>query len=180
MPTVLAFALPKQVVFAGAVTGLTYGVMAVGLILVFRSARVINFAIGDMGAFSAALLYRLVIDWNVPFWLALAIGIVVGALIGAAIELVVVRRLFSAPRVILLVAPIGVAQILQFFGLILPHITQVRPYPTAFASSWTVGGVQITGDELTALIVLPILVIALTFFMRRTRYGLAIRASAAN
>ena len=49
-------------------TGLTYGVMAVGVILVFRSTRVINFAIGEMGGFAAALLYRLVIDWDVPFW----------------------------------------------------------------------------------------------------------------
>src|SRR5262245_45553396 len=180
MPTLLAVAFPKQVVFAGAVTGLTYGVMAVGLILVFRSARVINFAIGDMGAFSAALLYRLVIDWNVPFWIALLAGIAVGACIGAAIELVVVRRLFSAPRVILLVALIGVAQLLQFAQLILPKITKIRPYPTAFSSSWTVGGVIVRGEELTALLVIPALVIVLTIFMKKTRYGLAIRASAAN
>ena len=60
----------EQVVFSGAVTGLTYGVMAVGVILVFRSTRVINFAIGEMGGFAAALLVRLVIDWDVPFWLS--------------------------------------------------------------------------------------------------------------
>ncbi len=180
MPLLLALAIPKQVVFSGAVTGLTYGVMAVGLILVFRSTRVINFAIGDMGAFSAALLYRLVIDWHVPFWLSLVAGIVVGAVIGAAIELVVVRRLFTAPRVILLVALIGASQLLQFFQLVLPHITEIRPYPTAFSDSWTVGGIHVRGEELTALIVVPTLVIVLTVFMRRTRYGLAIRASAAN
>jgi ABC-type branched-subunit amino acid transport system permease subunit/ABC-type branched-subunit amino acid transport system ATPase component len=180
MPAVLALAFPKQVVFAGAVTGLTYGTMAVGLILVFRSARVINFAIGDMGAFSAALLYRLVIDWDVPFWIALLAGIAVGACIGAAIELVVVRRLFSAPRVILLVALIGVAQLLQFFQAILPRITEVRPYPTAFSSTWTIGGLIVRGEELTALLVVPVLVIVLTIFLKKTRYGLAIRASAAN
>src|SRR5688572_5114149 len=118
----LAIAFPKQVVFSGAITGLTYGVMAVGVILVFRSARVINFAIGEMGGFSAALLYRLVIDWDVPFWVSFAIGIAVGAVFGAAIELVVVRRLFSAPRVILLVALIGAAQLLLFFQLILTSV----------------------------------------------------------
>ena len=129
----LAFAFPKQVVFGcgdrldlwrdgrGAHPGVPIGPGD-------------NFAIAATGAFSGSLLYLLVINWNVPFWLALAVGIVVGACIGAAIELVVVRRLFSAPRVILLVALIGASQLLQFFGLILPQPTAIRPYPTAFTA----------------------------------------------
>ena len=154
--------------------------MAVGVILVFRSTRVINFAIGEMGGFAAALLYRLVIDWDVPFWLSFVTGIAVGAVVGAALELLVVRRLFSAPRVILLVALIGAAQVLLFFQLILPDVTRVRPYPTAFSGSWEIGGVLVRGPELTVIVVIPLLVIALTLFLNRTKYGLAIRASAAN
>jgi ABC-type branched-subunit amino acid transport system permease subunit/ABC-type branched-subunit amino acid transport system ATPase component len=161
-------------------TGLTYGVMAVGVILVFRSTRVINFAIGEMGGFAAALLYRLVIDWKAPFWLSFLTGIAVGAVVGAALELLVVRRLFSAPRVILLVALIGAAQVLLFFQLILPDVTRVRPYPTAFSGRWEIGGVLVRGQELTVIVVIPLLVLALTLFMNRTKYGLAIRASAAN
>ncbi len=75
---ILAIGFPKQVISSGAITGLTYGVMAVGVVLIFRSTRVINFAIGEMGGFAAALLYRMVIDWDVPFWLSFAIGIGVG------------------------------------------------------------------------------------------------------
>src|SRR5258706_9972738 len=119
--------------------------MAVGIGLIFRSPRVINFAIGEMGGFAAALLYRMVIDWDMPFWLSFAIGIGVGAVIGAALELLIVRRLFSAPRVILLVALIGAAQVLLFFQLILPDVTKVRPYPSAFSGSWTVGGFLVRG-----------------------------------
>jgi branched-subunit amino acid ABC-type transport system permease component len=106
----IAFALPGQVVFNGVVLGLTYGVLAIGVILVFRSSRVINFAIAEMGAFGAVLLARLVVNWNVPFLVAFVACIAVGGLIGAAVELGVVRRLFEAPRVILLVATIGVAR----------------------------------------------------------------------
>jgi len=68
----LAFALPGQVLFNGVILGLTYGVLAIGVILVFRSSRVINFAIAEMGAFGAVLLARLVINWDVPFLLAFA------------------------------------------------------------------------------------------------------------
>ena len=90
------------------------------------------------------------------------------------------RRLFSAPRVILLVALIGAAQVLLFFQLILPDVTRVRPYPTAFSGRWEIGGVLVRGQELTVIVVIPLLVTALTLFMNRTKYGLAIRASAAN
>jgi ABC-type branched-subunit amino acid transport system permease subunit/ABC-type branched-subunit amino acid transport system ATPase component len=177
---VLALDFSRQVLFSGAVTGLTYAVMAVGVILIFRSTRVINFAIGEMGGFSAALLYRLVIDWDVPFWLSFAAGVAVGAVFGAALELLIVRRLFTAPRVILLVALIGAAQLLLFFQLILPDVTQVRPYPTPFSKTWDIGGVVVRSEELTVLIVMPILVIALWWFLNRTKYGLAIRGAAAN
>jgi ABC-type branched-subunit amino acid transport system permease subunit/ABC-type branched-subunit amino acid transport system ATPase component len=177
---ILAVGFPKQVISSGAITGLTYGVMAVGVVLVFRSTRVINFAIGEMGGFAAALLYRMVIDWNMPFWLSFILGISVGAVIGAALELLIVRRLFSAPRVILLVALIGAAQVLLFFQLILPDVTKVRPYPSAFSGSWRIGGLLVRGPELTAIVVIPVLVVVLTLFLTRTKYGLAIRASAAN
>ena len=67
--------------------GLTYGVLAIGVILVFRSSRVINFAIAEMGAFGAVLLARLVINWDVAFWWRSPACVVAGGLIGAAIEL---------------------------------------------------------------------------------------------
>jgi len=176
----LAFDVPRQVVFSGAVTGVTYGVMAVGIILIFRSTRVVNFAIGEMGGFSAALLYRLVIDWDAPFWLSFVACLAVGAAFGAAIELLVVRRLFTAPRVILLVALIGASQLLLFFQVILPDVTQVRPFPTPWSDRWDVAGVVVRSQELLVLVVMPLLVAALALFLSRTRYGLAIRASAAN
>jgi ABC-type branched-subunit amino acid transport system ATPase component/ABC-type branched-subunit amino acid transport system permease subunit len=177
---VLALELPRQVVFSGAVTGVTYAVMAAGVILVFRSTRVVNFAVAEMGGFAAALLYRLVVDWDVPFWLSFAACAVVGTASGIAIDLLVVRRLFTAPRVILLVALIGASQLLLFFQLVLPHPTRIAPFPTAWSDRFEIGGVIVRSEELLALVVLPVLVGALAVVLERTKWGLAIRASAAN
>ena len=47
----------------GVITGMTYGILAVGLVLVYRSNRVINFAHGEIGAFGAALVGVLVVQW---------------------------------------------------------------------------------------------------------------------
>ena len=99
----------EQVLFNGAVQGVVYGLLAVAVILVYRSTRVINFAAGNMGSVASALFALMVVHYELAFWPSLAVSLLVGVLFGAAVELIVVRRLIDAPRVVLLVATIGVA-----------------------------------------------------------------------
>src|SRR5205823_8348281 len=69
--SVLALSISPQILLVGALTGLAYAVLAVGLVLVYRATRVINFAHGEIGAFGAAVLAKLVLDYGWSFWLAL-------------------------------------------------------------------------------------------------------------
>src|ERR1700742_1544200 len=100
-----------QLWFDGVVTGLVIGLLAVGIVLVHRSTRVINFAVANMGLIGSVLFALLVVRWHVPYWIGLVIALAVGAIFGAIVDLVVIRRLFTAPRVIVLVATVGVAQL---------------------------------------------------------------------
>src|SRR5262249_21464331 len=59
----------------GAITGMTYGILAVGLILVYRANKVINFAHGEIGAFGAAVCGVLVVRSGLPFWVAFVAGV---------------------------------------------------------------------------------------------------------
>src|SRR5215831_9181803 len=131
---ILAFDLPKQVAFSGFVNGATYGIMAVGIILVYRSTRVINLAIAEMGGFAAALLARMVINWDVPYGLAFAACVVVGGVTGWLVDRIVIRRLFDAPRVIVMVATIGVAQVLLLGQALLPLPSTITAYPSLLSS----------------------------------------------
>ena len=128
--TLAEFTVTRQVVFNGVATGLTYGLLAAGLILIFRSTNVVNVAHGEMGAFGAAMLAFLVLKWDVNFYVALVASLLTGIALGGLIELFVVRRLSSAPRVILFVATIGVAQLLFFFTRLLPSLNTNAPFPT--------------------------------------------------
>jgi ABC-type branched-subunit amino acid transport system permease subunit/ABC-type branched-subunit amino acid transport system ATPase component len=177
---VLAFEAPAQVVLSGAMQGLAIGALAVGVILVYKSCRVINFALGELGALCAALFVRLVVNWHWNFWPALGLMIVSGAVLGASIELAVVRRLAKAPRVVLLVATIGVAQLLLYLQFSLPDIASYEAFPTAFTKQWTVGDVTVRADHVVALVVFPALVAALAWFLNRSRHGIAVRAAADN
>ena len=104
-----------------------------------------------------------------------------GALVGALLELGIVRRLFRAPRVVLLVATIGAAQLLLTCSSCCPNIAALRPRsPPRSPKQWTIGGVVVRADHVVALVVFPTLVLALAWFLNRTKAGMAVRASADN
>jgi ABC-type branched-subunit amino acid transport system permease subunit/ABC-type branched-subunit amino acid transport system ATPase component len=180
MTGLLAVDVSAQVVFSGAMRGLVLGVLAVGVILVYRSSRVINFALGELGALGAALLVRLVVNWHWNYGPALVVTVVAGALLGGVLELTVVRRLFRAPRVVLFVATLGAAQLFLFLQYVLPDVSRYGDFPTPFERSWDVGGVVVRSEHVLALVIIPLVVGALAWFLNRSRYGLAVRASADN
>src|SRR5690349_23543316 len=98
-----------NLLFEGFVNGLSIALTAMGIVLVYRSSRVINFAVGDLGVPSAALLATMVGTSHWPYWPALLVAVGAGTLAGTVVELVVIGRLFKAARVIVLVATVGVA-----------------------------------------------------------------------
>ena len=177
---VLAFTFNRQIVFNGLVTGITYGVMAVGLVLIFRISRVINIAHAEVGAFGGALLGLLVAKYGVPYPIALIAGLAAGAAFGGIIELTVVRRLANAPKVILFVATMGAAQVVFLAGFWLPNYTAIASFPTPFDGRWELFDIRIRSAQLLVLIVVPVLVAVLALFLERTKCGTAIRASAEN
>ncbi len=175
-----AFDAPHQVILGGAMRGLAIGVFAVGIILIYRSNHVINFALGELGALAAALFVRLTINYHWNFYPAFALITVVGLLLGGLLELALVPRLGKAPKVILMVATIGAAQLFLFIQAVLPDITTYEKFPTAFDKQWEIGDLIIRSEHVIALVVFPVLVGGLTWFLNHTRHGTAVRAAADN
>jgi ABC-type branched-subunit amino acid transport system ATPase component/ABC-type branched-subunit amino acid transport system permease subunit len=171
--------LSPEILAIGAITGLIYALLAAGLVLVYRSTGIINFAYGELGALCAAVLAKLV-DLGWPFWPALAVVVLLGAALGGVIELVIVRRLSGSPRLVLLVATIGVGQLLFLAQLLLPLKTSSTTYPSPFGREVLIGDFLMSGKHFMVLAVVPAVVAMLGIFLTRTPYGIAIRASAEN
>lgn len=169
-----------EILLIGLMTGLSYAVLAAGLVLVYRATRVINFAHGEIGAFGAAVLAKLVLDHDWNFFLTLALVLVVGGLVGAVIELGVIRRLFHAPRLILLVATIGVAQLMFFAQMILPGVDSISRYPSPIDRVIEAGTLLVRSEHFMVIAFVPACIAGLTIFLSRTPYGLAVRAAAEN
>jgi ABC-type branched-subunit amino acid transport system ATPase component/ABC-type branched-subunit amino acid transport system permease subunit len=173
--------LNGQIVFDGVIQGLAISVIAVGVVLTYRATRIINFAVGNMGVVGTAILALLVVQYRVPFTLALVVALVIGFAFGAIVDVTVIRRLRKSPRVVVLVATIGVAQLAEVIALKIPAPTNVSEhYPSALSGSWTVAGVAVRGSDLSILIIVPVTLIALTWFLDRTTLGKTVRACASN
>jgi ABC-type branched-subunit amino acid transport system ATPase component/ABC-type branched-subunit amino acid transport system permease subunit len=169
----------QQVVLDGLVQGLVYGLLAMAIVLVHRSTKVVNFAAGNMGLVGAGLFVMCEVNYGIPFWLSLAIALGVGTAWGAVVELVVVRRLFRAPRVILLVATIGVAQLSLLLLSSYPDVVGERlPWPQVTSTTIEVGDATIAGPQLVILVAAPLIALALSLFLNRTPVGRTVQAAA--
>jgi ABC-type branched-subunit amino acid transport system ATPase component/ABC-type branched-subunit amino acid transport system permease subunit len=170
------------VLLLGLVTGLTYGVLALGLILVYRSSRVINFAHGQVGAFAASAFGAYVVSKHLPYWLLFPAALALGAGVNMLVEVIAIRRLRRAPAMMSIIATLGVASFLLAFGSVVNttvHNGASYPQPPGLPDLH-VGAFRITPAYTAQLIVTPVLVLALAAFLRYSRYGIAIRAAADN
>jgi branched-chain amino acid transport system permease protein len=174
--------VPNGIFLQGIVLGALNGLLAMGLVLIYRANRIINFAQGALGAFAATLAGWLVTVHGWPFYVAVGVGLVAAVASSAFVEWGIIRRFSKAPRLILTVATIAVAQLLSAVELIIAGLNEgatfEQPFKTPLAASFEFGGVRFTGDHVFVLLVTPVVIGALVWFMHGTGFGLAARAAA--
>ena len=176
--------IPLVAVALGLVTGLSYGLLALGIILVYRSSRVLNLAHGEIGAMAAAVVAVLVLDHGWPYWLAALAALVLAGVAGAAVELVVIRRLASAPRLMVLVATMGVAQLFLFVTFALNASigsqNKLSGFPVPFDATLELGYLTLRSGEILLLVAVPAITVGMAAFFRFSGFGVAVRAAAEN
>ena len=171
---VLVIAGEKQSLVIGTITGSAYGLVALGLVLIYKSSGVFNFAQGEFGTVAVCTLYLLHSN-DVPYGLAVLCALLAGMLFGFLTERIVIRPLFDAPRVTLLVATAGVALLAIAIQQWL-FDNQGRPIARAFPRTdrISVFGVDISDQKLWLIATLAVLAVLLGLFFTRTNLGLAI------
>ncbi len=173
--------VPSFVLIQGVITGLNYGLLALGLVLIYRTNRVLNFAQGQLGVVAAVFLAKLHADLHFNYWVALVIALGAAAATGAVCELVL-RRIFDRPRVVVMVATIGLSQVLFLFTA-LPFVRPKnlsRPFPVPIHLSFSVNSFTFTPGQVLTLMVAPIVALSLAAFIKFSPWGLAMRAMSEN
>jgi ABC-type branched-subunit amino acid transport system ATPase component/ABC-type branched-subunit amino acid transport system permease subunit len=179
---VLPHGLPLGVVLLGMTLGSLTALTAMGLVLVYRASRVVNFAQAELGGLATTCAVVLTTGSGLPLWAGMLLGLLAALLTGALAHELVVRRLFTAPRLILTVATIGLAQVVAAGEIFLPTVySQLRPATTFHLDlplHFKAGPIVFTSDHVAVLVVVPLVLVALALFLVRSDTGVAIRASA--
>ncbi|MGQ0830050.1 MAG: branched-chain amino acid ABC transporter permease, partial [Microthrixaceae bacterium] len=175
---------PFGIVVAGVIVGTVTALLAMGLILIYKTSRFINFAYGSMGSLAGVTAIGLHLEKGVPFFAALPIGVAIGVVTGAAVELVV-RRFRHTSRLILTVASIGIAQILSVLEAViafrgLGFVSLTGGFKIPLDLQLDLGVKTLFGDEILIMLVVPPVLAGIAWFLLRTDVGVAVRAAAEN
>lgn len=176
------FPVPAGVFLRGIVIGLLTAMVSVGMALIYRANRVLNFAQGDLGYVPASLAVMIAVSTGLPWLLAFGAGLAAAAVIGALCELAIIRRFFRAPRLILTVATLGLSQLLAFGGLLLPRLfdekVRSQRVDPPFELTFSVDPLVFSANDVLVLVGAPLAMVCVGLFLQRTSLGIAIRAAA--
>jgi len=171
-----------EVVLSGLMAGIMYSLVALGFVLIFKASGIFNFAQGVMALFAALTLVGLMEKFGMPIWLAIIGTIVVMIALAWAIERFMLRPLVNQEPIILFMATIGLAYVLEGMGDILwgSDVKMLDIGIPQGASDWMLDSFDIYIEklEIFAAATAAVMVTFLAIFFQKTRIGRALRAVA--
>lgn len=172
------FELFIQLTLTGLTNGVILALAALGFVLIYKSSDVINFAQGEFLLVGAYLTYAMVGEFGFPWPLGVLVTLVLAVLLGVLVERFVLRPMIGEPIISVIMVTIGLSSVMRAivnsiwgpFG---------RPFP-AFIPRQQVDilGASIGADRLWAIAIAILLLGFFSFFFRRSKEGIAMRAVA--
>jgi len=167
-----------QTLLNGFAQGSIYALLALGYVMIFKATHVISFAQPALMVCGGLFAYHSTSQWGLPFWPALLVAIVLGALLGMLVERLALRPMVGKPVFTLAIITIGV-------DIVLRILTNRYMGPNPRSISYPGGseryeffGLSISHQRLGLIAVTAVTVVALALFFRYARTGLAMRATA--
>ena len=165
--------------------GSIYALMAIAMVLVWRSTRVINFAQAGMALLSTYIGFELVQKTG-NFWIALPLAMILGALFSALVEILLIRTLIKhsttgpVAGIVPIIATLGLLGVIRASIGIIWGNQDIQIQPPLSKVGFKVGEETIALSPMNLLVLLTVvgMVILLGFIFQKTNLGLSLRASA--
>jgi branched-chain amino acid transport system permease protein len=177
-----------QQMVTGLATGSVYGLLALAIVLIYRSTTVLNFAQGEMAMFTTFVAWTM-LHWG-HYWIVFPLVLLMAAAIGGFIELVIIRRVEGAPILNIIIVTLGLFAILNNVatwrwggipkGFPAPPEIQVTGVKFFGEGALDIGPTVVSYHDLTILVFAVGIMAALYLFFQYTPLGLAMRATAQN
>lgn len=160
----------------GLILGSVYALIALGYTMVYGIIKLINFAHGDLYMMGAFIGYYLINNFQLNFFVALILTMVLTACLGVLIEFLAYRPLRHSTKIAALITAIGVSFFLEY-GMVYLFGANTRAFPQALETvKYNLGPITVTNVQLTILGVSIFLMVALQFIVQKTKMGKAMRA----
>jgi branched-chain amino acid transport system permease protein len=171
-----------QVLVGGVAQGCVYGLIALGIVLIYKATDAITFAQGDLMMVGAFLGLVLLTVLGFPFWIAVPSVIAAIGLFGLFVERLVIRPILGQPVFSIVMLTFGVAYIIRGAVTMVPVIgTETHRLPVPYVGQTVgVGGVVIPVEFLVAIAATAALCLLLYLLFSRSRIGVAMQATSQN
>lgn len=167
-----------RTIVAGIVNGGIYGLIALGIVLVYKGSRVLNFAQGEFGTFALFVAWWLVDKRGMPWLVGAAAGVIVAVAIALFFERLVVRRMIDASRLSVAVATVGLFLLLIALEVVIWSESLLLLRPPLPGLGVRVLGFYVSPSAMLALGTVVLVGIGLAAFLRFTDFGLGVLAAA--
>ncbi len=170
-----------QATFEGLSLGAVYSLVAIGFVLIYKATDVLSFAQPALVVVGAGLISALAVDRGFPFWIAFIVGILLTGIIGLVMERTFLRPMVGEPVFSVAILTIGIDILLRtvlnnWIGLNPRYLGDPFQSFGNFGSV-NVGGVTLKYLEIAALFTGIVLIILLSVFFKRSKYGVAMMAT---
>jgi branched-chain amino acid transport system permease protein len=166
-----------QAIVSGILTGAIYGLVAMGIVIIFRSSGVFNFAHGALILVGAFLFWTLISLAGLPLWACILITMLVSAATGLALEYLALRPLLGQPILASIMMTLGLSMFfLGIYQVVWGHRGIVSFPKFMSMGHWVVGGITIGQANTCVLITAIVLFILFTIFFRFTSTGKQVQA----
>lgn len=173
---------PVNLILYGIANGAIYAAVAIALVLIWRSTRIVNFAQGGMLMFTTFIAWTLVHSHGVNYWIGLVVAMAAGLVLGGVAERLLVRPVEGGPPLNAVIVTLGLLLVLQAAaGMIWGN--GLSSYPAEFSRTFYRIGDQrllLSPNYVFVLVAVLAVVVALTALFRFTALGLRMRAAAFN
>ena len=169
-----------QVLFGGLTSGSVYALVAVGLAVIYRATRVINFAHGEFVIIGALTAASLVNPIGLPLAAAALLGVAAAGATGLLFERLVLRPMSDKPVFVLILITLGSSIAFRGAAMLLWGKDPLRLPPFSGETPWRLGGAAVLPQALWVLGVTAVVMVLIGFALQRTAFGKAVRACAEN
>ena len=170
-----------QASFEGLALGAVYSLVAIGFVLIYKAMDVLSFAQPALAVVGAGIISALAVDRGINFWVAFIAALIATGLLGALLERTFLRPMVGEPVFSVAILTIGIDILLRtvlnnWIGLNPRYLGDPFQSFGNFGSV-NVGGVTLKYLEIAALFTGVVLIILLSVFFKRSKYGVAMMAT---